>query len=338
MRAYVIRKGSNSLDGLAQVEMEKPAPGPGPGEVLVRMRAASLNFRDQAIVAGKYFTGPVDRDTVPLSDGAGEVEAVGQGVSHFSAGDRVCCAFFANWTDGPPPRTPLAHGSPLDGALAEYRVFPEKALVRIPGHLGFEEAACLPCAGVTAWRALMELGDLKPGKTVLCLGTGGVSVFALQFAKLAGARVVITSSSDEKLERARALGADATVNYKTHPDWHEEVLRLTGGRGVDQIVEVGGAGTLPRSYQCLAYDGHIVLIGVLSAPEGDASPYAIMRKAGHLHGVFVGPRRMFEDMNRAIDANELRPVVDRVFPFEEARAAFEYERAGKHFGKVVIAI
>ena len=337
MRAYVIEKGSDSLDGLLQVELERPSPGPG--EVLVRMRAASLNYRDQAVVTGKYFTGPVQRDTIPLSDGAGEVAETGAGVTGFAAGDRVCAAFFGNWVEGPSPAPmPLAHGSPLDGALAEYRVFPASALVRIPDHLTFEEAATLPCAGVTAWRALTELGELKPGKTVLCLGTGGVSIFALQFARMMGCRVVITSSSDDKLERARRLGADMTVNYRTHPEWHEEVRRLTGGRGVDQIVEVGGAGTLPRSYQALAWNGHIVLIGVLSRPEGDPSPYAIMRSAGHIHGVFVGPRRSLDAMTQAIAANGMRPVVDRVFPFEQTREAFEYQLAGRHVGKVVIGI
>lgn len=337
MRAYVIEKDSDSLDNLVQVELERPKPGPG--DVLVRMRAASLNYRDQAIVNGAYYTGPVKRDTVPLSDGAGEVVEVGEKVAKFAVGDRVCGAFFPNWVDGQPdPNPPLALGSPLDGTLSEYRVFKERGLVRIPDHLSFEEAATLPCAGVTAWRALMEHGDIRPGMTVLCLGTGGVSIFALQFAKMAGCRAIVTSSSDAKLERARKLGADITINYRTHPEWHEEVMRQTGGRGADYIPEVGGAGTLSRSYQSLAWDGHIVLIGFVAGPAGETSPFGVLRKAGHIHGVFVGPRRSFERMNAAIGANGMRPVVDRVFPFEQAREAFEHQAAGRHFGKVVIAI
>jgi NADPH:quinone reductase-like Zn-dependent oxidoreductase len=337
MRAYVIEKGSETLDGLVQVELERPKPKPN--QILVRMRAASLNYRDQAVVTGTYFTGPVKRDTVPLSDGAGEIVEVGEKITQFAVGDKVCGTFFDNYVQGEPvPNPPTALGAPHDGVLAEYRVFRERGLVHAPSHLSFEQAATLPCAGVTAWRTLMEHGELKPGKTVLCLGTGGVSIFALQFAKMAGARVIISSSSDAKLERARQMGADGTVNYRTHPEWHEEVLRLTGGRGADFIVEVGGAGTLPRSYQALAYDGHIVLIGFVAGPNGDTNPFQIMRKAGHIHGVFVGPKISFQRMNAAIDVNKTVPVVDKVFSFGQAREAYEYQLAGRHFGKIVIAI
>lgn len=337
MRAYVIEKDATSLDNLVQVELERPSPGPR--EVLVRVRAASLNYRDQMVVTGKYFTGPVKRDTIPLSDGAGEVVEVGDKVTRFGPGDRVCGAFFPNYVDGVPDANAiLALGSPLDGMLAEYRVFKERGLVHAPAHLSFEEAAALPCAGVTAWRALMEHGDIRPGKTVLCLGTGGVSIFALQFAKMAGCRAIVTSSSDAKLERARALGADIAINYRTHPEWHEEVLRQTGGKGADYILEVGGAGTLSRSYASLAWDGHIVLIGFVAGPAGDTNPFAVMRKAGHIHGVFVGPRVSFERMNAAVEANAMRPVIDKVFPFEQAREAFEYQLGGRHFGKIAISI
>src|SRR5690606_32564352 len=296
-----------------------------------RIRAASLNYRDLAVANGKYIGGPVARNVIPLSDGAGEVEAVGDGVTAFSPGDRVVATF----TQGSPP---AALGSPLDGTLTEYAVFPADGLLPIPAHLSFEEAATLPCAGVTAWNALMEGKITRPGDTVLTLGTGGVSILALQIAKAAGARVIITSSSDEKLERAKALGADATINYRRTPDWEKEVLALTGGRGADHVVEVGGAGTLPRSLQAVGQRGEIVLIGVLTPPSGDLNPHALMPKNATLRGVFVGDKPMFEALNRAIDVNAIQPVIDEVFDFDSAPDAYRRLESAQHFGQLVIRV
>ena len=329
MKVFEIVQGSTSLDGLRLAE--RPKPSAGPGQVLVRIRAASLNYRDLAVVQGKYFGGAVPRNLIPLSDGAGEVEAVGDGVTAFAPGDRVVATF----TQGSPP---AALGSPLDGTLAEYVVFPESGLLKIPEHLSFEEAATLPCAGVTAWNALMEGKITRPGDTVLTLGTGGVSILALQIAKAAGARVIVTSSSDEKLERAKALGADATINYRRTPNWDQEVLALTSGRGADHIVEVGGAGTLPRSLHAVAQRGEIVLIGVLTPPSGDLNLHALMPKNATLRGVFVGDKPMFEALIRAIEANRIHPVVDQVFDFQSAPEAYRRLQAAQHFGKLVIRV
>ncbi len=337
MKKYVLLKGSTDMSSLKLVECEKPAPSAG--QVLIRVHATSLNYRDHAVVTGKYFGGVLQRDTVPLSDGAGEVVAVGEGVTRVKKGDRVAGNFFQGWVDGVPDRSALnALGSPADGMLTEYLVLDEKGVVIIPPHLSWEEAACLPCAAVTAWNALMVSGSLRPGNTVLMLGTGGVSIFALQFAKMSGARAIVTSSSDKKLERAKKLGADMTINYKKSPEWHEEVLELTDGRGVDHVVEVGGAGTLAKSFQAVGYRGQISLIGVLSGREGDTNPHALMLKNASMTGIFVGSRIMFEQMNEAISNNRMRPVIDKVFSFDEAAEAYAYQLAGKHFGKVVIAV
>src|SRR5579862_3534764 len=272
MKVYEVRKGSTTLEGLARAE--RPDPQPGWHEVLIRVRAVSLNYRDHMVVVGRYIGGAVNRDTIPCSDGAGEVVAVGPGVTRFKTGDRVAGTFFQVWPDGPRAKLYPALGVPLDGTLAEYVTLQEEGVVAIPPGLSFEEAATLPCAGVTAWSALMVLGNrIKPGDTVLCLGTGGVSTNAMQFAKAAGAKVIITSSSDEKLAQARRLGAWEGVNYKTHPDWQKEVSRLTGGRGVDCVVEVGGIGTLGRSYESLGFGGKIALIGFLGGAAGEQTPY-----------------------------------------------------------------
>jgi NADPH:quinone reductase-like Zn-dependent oxidoreductase len=337
MKVYEVIKGCTTLEGLRKAE--RPEPKPGPREVLIRVRATSLNYRDHMVVVGQYFGGAVQRDTVPLSDGAGEVVSTGPGVTGFKPGDRVAGTFFQVWVDGPRSRVYPALGVPLDGMLSEYVALHEDGVVAIPPGLSFEEAATLPCAGVTAWSALMVLGKpIKPGDTVLCLGTGGVSTQAMQLATAAGARVIITSSSDEKLARARTLGAWEGINYRTHPEWHKEVARLTGGRGVECVVEVGGVGTLARSYEALGFGGKIALIGFLGGFVGEQNPVGLMMKGGSLHGIGVGSTAMFEDMNRAIEVNRIKPIVGKVFPFDQATEAFRQFVAGDFFGKVVIAI
>jgi NADPH:quinone reductase-like Zn-dependent oxidoreductase len=336
MKVYEVTTGSTSLDGLRKAE--RPEPQPGPGEVLIRVRATSLNYRDHMVVMGRYFSA-VERETIPLSDGAGEVVAIGSGVSRFKTGDRVAGTFFQVWNDGPRTRFYPALGVPLDGMLAEYVALHEDGVVAIPPGLSFEEAATLPCAGVTAWSALMVLGTrIKAGDTVLCLGTGGVSTHAMQFATAAGARAIVTSSSDEKLAQARELGAWEGINYKTHPEWQKEVARLTGGRGVDCVIEVGGVGTLARSYESIGFGGKIALIGFLGGPAGEQNPYGLMMKGGSLHGIGVGSTAMFEDMNRAIEVNRIKPIVGKVFPFDEAPEAFRQFAAGDFFGKIVITV
>ena len=334
MKAYEVVQGSTDLDGLRRVE--RPDPTPGPGQILVRVRAASLNYRDLLIVKGAYFGGPVARSTIPLSDGAGEVMAVGPGVTRFRPGDRVTGTFFLGWTDGPPSGPRATRGVPVDGMLSEYAVLDENDAVAIPESLSFEEGATLTCAGVTAWNAVVEVCAVRPGDTVLVMGTGGVSIFALQLARAAGARVIMTSSSDAKIERGRQLGASAGIHYKKNPDWEQEVLAVTGGRGVDHIIEVGGPGTVGRSMKCVAYGGKIALIGVLAGLQGDTSPHPLMVKGASLHGIFVGSRAMLERLGRAIDATGIKPVVDRVFEFDQAVDAFRYMASGAHFGKVII--
>jgi NADPH:quinone reductase-like Zn-dependent oxidoreductase len=337
MKKYHLRKGSTDMSSLELVECDEPEPGEN--QVLIRVHAASLNYRDQAIVTGNYFGGTLKRDTVPLSDGAGEVVAVGRNVTRFKTGDRVIGSFFQVWIDGIPDRSSFtALGSPADGMLTEYVVLDQDGVVRCPPHLDYDEAATLPCAGLTAWNALTVSGRLRPGDTVLVLGTGGVSIFGLQFARMSGARVIVTSSSDDKLARAAELGAAGIVNYSNTPDWDQEVLRLTDGRGADQVIEVGGPGTLAKSFQCVAYGGQITLIGVVAGLEGDTNPHPLMFKNASLRGIFVGSRVMFEQMNEAITVNRMHPVVDRIFPFAEAAEAYDYQRAGKHFGKVVIKV
>ena len=334
MRAYEVRQFGN-IENIALVERDEPQAAAH--QVVVGFRAASLNFRDLLFLKGIY--NPKARlPTVPFSDGAGEVVAVGEGVTKWRVGDRVCPIFTQGWLEGPPSmqknRTALGGGD-VDGVLREYGAFDEDGLVRIPEHLSFEEAATLPCAAVTAWHALVDSGNLKAGETVLTLGTGGVSVFALQFAKMHGARVIATSSSDEKLDRARELGAGETINYTGTPDWDREVLRLTDKVGVDHVVEVGGAGTLAKSVNSVRVGGHVALIGVL-ATGGDFNPIYVLMKSVRLQGIMVGSRRMFEDLNRAIAAQRMKPVIDKTFAFEEVRAALRYMEAGAHFGKIVI--
>jgi NADPH:quinone reductase-like Zn-dependent oxidoreductase len=329
MKIYLVAQGSTGIEGLKRAERDTPVPAAN--QVLVRMRAAALNFRDLAIVNGKYIGGPVTNDTIPLSDGAGEIAAVGGGVKGFAVGDRVVATF----AQGDPP---AALGSPLDGVLAEYALFDPKGLLRVPDHLSYEEAATLPCAGVTAWNALFHGRPLKPGETVVTLGTGGVSIFTLQLAKLAGARVIITSSSEKKLAHAQALGADEIINYKLEPNWEKRVLELTGGLGADKVVDLAGVGTLPHSYLAVGPGGEVLVIGVLSRPEGDLSPYPLMMKGATLRGIFVGGREHFEGLMKAVVVNRLKPIIDKTFDFESAPSAYTYLKSAHHFGKVVITI
>jgi NADPH:quinone reductase-like Zn-dependent oxidoreductase len=323
------------IDSLAVVE--RPQPRPGLGQVLLKMRAFSLNYRDLLVVKGQY-NPKLRLPVVPLSDGVGEVTAVGDGVSRVKAGERVAGLFVQKWLCGPPTeataRTSLGGGG-MDGVLAEYVVLDQDGVVPVPAHLTDEEAATLPCAAVTAWHALITAGRLQPGERVLVQGTGGVSLFALQFARLAGARVIATSSSDAKLERVRQLGASDGINYKTTPDWEERVRELTGGTGVDHVVEVGGAGTLGKSLRAVRTGGTISLIGVLSG-GGQVNPMPILMKSVRVQGIYVGSREMFEAMNRAIALHQLRPVVDRVFPLAEIKQALRYLESGSHFGKVCL--
>jgi NADPH:quinone reductase-like Zn-dependent oxidoreductase len=317
--------------------VEVPEPSPGPGEAVVAVRACSLNFRDLAVSRGAY-GGTVTTPLVPLSDGAGEVLATGPGVTRVKPGDRVAGIFMQKWLSGPvdDEKAASAMGGAIDGMLAERVCLNAEGLTRIPEHLSYEEAATLPCAGVTAWNALFHSGQLRPGQTVLTLGTGGVSTFALQFAKMAGARVIATSGNPVKLDRVKAMGADEVLNYKATPDWDKSVKELTHGVGVDHIVEVGGAGTLPRSIRAGRRGGHIALIGVLTG-GGEIDPRPILMKAIRLQGIYVGSREMFEEMNRAISLSGLRPVVDHIFAFADFPAAMQYMATGAHFGKICIA-
>lgn len=337
MRQWVIAAGSTSLDDLRLDEIDIPQPSPG--EVLVRVRACSLNYRDQIIPLGLYMGGVVQQDTVPLSDGAGEIAAVGEGVSSLKVGDRVAGIFFQDWMDGPPnPGMGVALGAPpAPGMLQEYVVLPEHGVVPLAETLDFTQAACLPCAGVTAWNALMEgPRPVKAGDTVLVLGTGGVSLLALQIAKAAGATVIATSSSDEKLERVKALGADHVINYRTTPEWGAEAARLAGG-GVDKVVEVGGAGTLKQSIAAVGFAGEIALIGVLTR-EGDTNPHGLMFKGASIRGIFVGSKGMAQRLNAFIDQHGIKPVVDKAFPLENARDAYAYQSSAGLFGKVAITL
>lgn len=336
MRAWQLPAGCTSIDQARLIEL--PRPVPGPGEVLVRVHATSLNYRDQAIAQGRYFGSAIKAAGIPLSDGAGVVAEVGAGVGSFAPGDRVAGTFFQNWRQGPPP---AAKGDalgcpPARGMLADYVTLPETGAVRLAASVSFEEAATLPCAGVTAWNALMGgWRKFERGQSVLLIGTGGVSLLALRIAKAAGARVVATSSSDAKLARARKLGADFTLNYQSEPQWGARAAALAGG-GIDHVVEVGGLGTLAQSMQAVGFGGEIALIGVLSM-QGDTNPMPLMVKGASLRGIFVGSAAMAQELNAFIDAHQLKPVVDRVFDFADARAAYAYQASGELFGKVVIA-
>jgi NADPH:quinone reductase-like Zn-dependent oxidoreductase len=333
MKAYEIRD-TFGVDALAV--SDRADPKPGPGQVVVNTRAVSLNFRDLLVVKGDY-SRKLPLPMTPCSDCAGEVAAIGDGVTRVKVGDRVAGIFMQTWIDGEvtEAKAKSALGGAIGGVLAEQVLLHESGLVHLPAHLSFEEGATLPCAAVTAWHALIDEGALKPGDTVVTLGSGGVSLFALQFAKLAGARVISTSSSDEKLARLCGLGASDGVNYKTTPDWDKRVRELTGA-GADHIVEVGGASTLAKSLKAVRMGGRISLIGNV-AGGGEVNPVPLLMKNVRMQGIFVGSREMFEAMNRAIAKHSLRPVVDRVFPFDQAREAMRYMESGAHFGKVCIA-
>ena len=332
MRAVVVKE-SFGVENLASVTRED-APEPGPGQVVLAMRAATLNYRDLMMVRGHY-NPRQPLPLVPCSDGVGVVEAVGEGVTRVAVGDRVCPIFAQGWLGGEAQkhhvRTTL--GGPLDGTLREHMVLSQEGVVKVPEHLSDVEAAALPCAGVTAWRALEGVG---PEHTVLLQGTGGVSIFALQFAKARGARVVITSSSDAKLEVASELGADATINYRERTDWGRAAKELTGGEGVDRIVEVGGAGTLSESMRAARVGAEIAVIGVLSGSRQELDVTPILMRGLRLRGIFVGSRDDFEKMNRAITQHTLRPVVRETFGLDEARAAFEHMASGGHIGKIAV--
>jgi len=334
MRAYEI-VSDGGVDALAL--NSRPTPEPGPGEILLRMRASAINYRDLSTIEEPIARGIV-YPRIPNSDGAGEVIAVGAGVSRFAPGDRVAGCFFQDWNDGQISAAAMASalGGAIDGVLAEEVVLNEQGAVLLPAHMSFAEGATLPCAGLTAWNCLIEQGGLTAGKTALFLGTGGVSIFGLQIAKMIGARAIITSSSDAKLARAAELGADELINYRETPDWQAKVLELTNGVGVDVTIETGGGGTLEKTIEATRVGGTISLIGVLTG--GSINPSSVMRRSIRLQGVYVGNRRMFEEMNNALALNQIRPVIDQGFDFEEARAAYHVMRGATHFGKLVVSI
>jgi len=335
MKAYQIVDDKGGIDALTLNDI--PEPKPADHEVLMRVKASSINARDLSTIESP---GPrnLSYPFIPNSDGAGEVVAVGQNVTRFKVGDRVCATLLQTWENGVirPEYHAAALGGTLDGMLCEYRALPEKGLVHTPDHLSDVEAATLTCAGVTAWHSVVMAGNVKAGDTVLLLGTGGVSVHALQICQMLGARTIITSSSDEKLKRAAAMGAWQTINYTDHPDWEMRVLELTGGTGVDHTVEVGGPGTLGKSVMATRHAGSIGLIGVLTM--GEFNPMMVLAKSIRLQGIYCGSRLMLENLNSALAANDVKPVVDKVYAFEDARQAFHDMKAAQHFGKLVVEI
>jgi NADPH:quinone reductase-like Zn-dependent oxidoreductase len=337
MRAYQLPKVGAGIEALARVE--RPVPKPQYRQVLVKIAACSLNFRDIGIVRGTYRL-PVSDNVIPLSDGAGEVIEVGGGVARVKVGDKVAGNFFQRWPGGDPsPKVQAsALGGAIDGMLAEYAVLEEDGAVKVPEHLSVEEGAALPCAGVTAWHAMMHHAKLIAGQTMLLQGTGGVSIFALQFAHAMGITAIVTSSSDEKLKRAKALGAAHGINYKTTPEWDKAAVEFTGSGGVDHVIEVGGANTLTRSFGAIRTSGKISMVGGLSGGATELNPGLIFGKRANVQGISVGSTQMFEAMNAAITANEIKPVIDRVFGFDEVKAAYNHMAAGAHFGKIVIRV
>lgn len=337
MRAYEI----HPKEGVAALTLVTREPRAlAPSDVRVRVRAVSLNYRDLSIVRGAHRRPADGPRIVPCSDGAGEVLEVGTAVQRIRVGDRVAAIFFPEWIDGAfaASHHAKALGGNIDGMLAEEVVIPEAALVGLPSSLSFEEAATLPCAGVTAWNALFESARVGPSSVVLVQGTGGVSIFSLQLAKAAGARVIVTSKSEEKRTWATTLGADLTIDYAADPRWGDTAWTWTGGHGVDVVVEVGGPGTFDQSVAALRYGGTMSLLGVLTGVKGEVNTYGIFHKALHVRGVYVGSRRMFESLVTAVTVNNIRPVIHRVFAFEDAPAAYDYLASGAHFGKVVVQV
>ena len=337
MRAYQLPNSGAGIEALTQVE--RPDPKPAHRQVLVKVKACSLNFRDLGIVRGSYRM-PVRENIIPLSDGAGEVVAIGPGVTRVKVGDRVAGNFFQRWPGGEPGADAhlSALGGSIDGMLADYALLEEDGVVKIPPHLSLEEGATLPCAAVTVWNAMMEHAKLKAGDTVLLQGTGGVSIFGLQFAHALGIRAIITSSSDDKLKRAKTLGAAFGINYKSTPEWDKAAMEFTGGAGVDHVVEVGGAATLTRSFHAIRIGGKITLIGGLSGGASELNPGLIFSRRANVQGISVGSTQMFQAMNRAVEVNAIKPVIDKVFAFAEAQAAYRHMASGAHFGKIVIRI
>lgn len=333
--AVIVRPGLDNL-----IIEELPTPAPGPGEVLVRLRAAALNFRDTLTVVGGYGSRQKQERLIPLGDGAGEVAELGAGVTSWQRGDRVIACLMPNWQGGEmsEEKSAASLGGSIDGCATEYRVFPATGLVRTPEHLSDIEAATLPCAALTAWSAVISQGQVGPGDIVLTQGTGGVSLFALQFARLAGARVIATSSRPDRLQRLLELGAGDVINYREVPDWGRRARALTGGRGVDHVVEVGGAGTLAQSIRAVRVGGTLSLIGVLGGAKPDFNLAHVVMQNIRLQGVTVGSRDQLEHMVAAIAAHKLKPVIDRVFPLAEIRAAIEHLGAGRHVGKVCISL
>lgn len=333
MKAYEINEFG--IDNLTLAERDEPQPQAT--EVKVKFHAASLNYRDLMMIKGAY-NPRLKTPLVPFSDGAGEVTEIGEAVTKFKVGDRVMPIFMQSWIDGAIDATKAktALGGDLDGVLREFGAFDESGLVCIPDHFSYEEAATLPCAAVTAFHALYESCGIKPDSTVLLQGTGGVSIFALQLASVLGCRIIITSSSDEKLERAKELGATDFINYKTTEDWDKKVLELTEKRGVDTVVEVGGAGTMQKSVNAAKVGGHVAVIGVLSG-KGEFNPTSLLMKSVRLQGIFVGSKQMFEDMNRLLCSyTHLKPVIDKTFNFDEVKDALKYMESGSHFGKIAL--
>jgi NADPH:quinone reductase-like Zn-dependent oxidoreductase len=332
MRAIKLAK-PGGLDKLAPADIDTRSPGPG--EIQVRVEASSLNFHDYAVVAGML---QVDDGRIPMSDGAGTVTAVGEGVQDFAAGDAVVSCFFPNWHSGEPEVANLigVPGDHADGFAAQTVTRPARAFTRAPKGYSAAQSATLTCAALTAWRGLMAEARIKPGDVVLTQGTGGVSIFALQFAKAAGCRVISTSSSDAKLDKLKALGADELINYKDTPDWAGRALELTDGRGVDVVVEIGGAGTLPQSIKAIRVGGHISLIGVLAGFQGEVPTAALFSKNATLKGITVGSRAQQLDMIAAVEANGIEPVIDSSFPLESLADAFRHQESQKHFGKICV--
>jgi NADPH:quinone reductase-like Zn-dependent oxidoreductase len=334
MKAYEVG-AQRGLDSLRL--SERPEPTPGPTQAVVRVRASALNHRDLMMMNGRYM-GPKPENHIPLSDGAGDVIAVGAEVANVAPGDRVTACHFTGWINGPwdPAYFNPDLGNTADGLLAEQVVVPAACLVKIPDSMSFQDACTLPVAALTAWHAVNELGRVKSSDTVLTLGTGGVSVFAVQLASIAGAQVAITSSSDEKLAKMRALGADITTNYRSNPEWEQEILEQTGGRGVDIVVETGGFGTLEKSLACAAPNARVGIVGGLAGSAEKLNLFGLLVKNVVLKGITSGSQRMLGDLVRAVDTNNVKPIIDRVFPFDEAPAAYRHLESASHIGKVVI--